>query len=159
MPAYRVLALPVSVADNVRATGKSPTYGHPAHAEVATGYGPCRLCLRTFEIGAERRVLFTYDPFHGTDAFPLPGPVFIHEARCERYPESAGFPADLLAHPLTFDAYACGRQFRAEERVDDGDVEPVIARLLARSDVDYIHVRDTDAGCFDFAIVRDGDRR
>jgi hypothetical protein len=26
--------------------------------------------------------------------------------------------------------------------------------LLARSDVDYIHVRDTDAGCYDFSVEK-----
>ena len=35
----------------------------------------------------------------------------------------------------------------------DGAVEPVIARLLAGREVDYIHVRDTEAGCFDFSIA------
>lgn len=159
MPSYRVLALPTATADEVRSTARSPVYGHPAHSEVATGYGPCRLCLRTFEVGAERRVLFTYDAFHGIEKLPLPGPVFIHEARCERYPEHGGFPQDLVRHALTFDAYARGRQLRVEEHVDHGDVEPVIAWLLARADVDYIHVRDTEAGCYDFAIVRDGARR
>jgi Protein of unknown function (DUF1203) len=30
----------------------------------------------------------------------------------------------------------------------------VIARLFAKPEVDYIHVRDTQAGCFDFAVER-----
>jgi hypothetical protein len=33
-------------------------------------------------------------------------------------------------------------------------MEPVIQELLARPDVDYLHVRDTRAGCFDFSIER-----
>jgi hypothetical protein len=31
----------------------------------------------------------------------------------------------------------------------------VLERLLARPDVDYIHVRDTEAGCFDCRIERE----
>jgi hypothetical protein len=42
----------------------------------------------------------------------------------------------------------------AQEYVADRCVEPVLERLLARTDVDYIHVRDTEAGCFDFRIER-----
>jgi hypothetical protein len=110
--------------------------------------------LRTFVIGRDHRVLFTYDPFSGTESLPLPGPVFIHEESCSRYAEDGGFPADLRSHPLTFNAYGRGRQLRAQAYVEDGRVEPVIERLLARADVDYIHVRDTRAGCFDFSIER-----
>jgi hypothetical protein len=156
MPPFRVIAIPTDVADAVRFTQKSPGYGHPAHAEVASGYGPCRHCLRTFEVGRERRMLFTYDAFNGTESLPLPGPVFIHEDRCERYGEDGGFPEDLRAHALTLNAYGRGRALRAQQYVADGDVEPVIERLLARSDVDYVHVRDTRAGCFDFRIERAG---
>jgi hypothetical protein len=41
-----------------------------------------------------------------------------------------------------------------QEYVTDGDVEPVVDRLWKRPDVDYIHVRDTEAGCYDFRIER-----
>ena len=156
MAPFRVIAIPRDIADAVRSTRTSPGYGHPAHAEVAGGYGPCRHCLRTFTVRRDRRVLFTYDAFRGAEPLPLPGPVFVHEVPCERYDEDGGFPADVRSHPLTFNAYGRGRYLRAQEYVADGDVESVIERLLARSDVDYIHVRDTHAGCFDFAIERAG---
>jgi Protein of unknown function (DUF1203) len=154
MPGYRIIAIPSEIADIVRSTHKSPGYGHPTHAELATGHGPCRLCLRTFTIGQERRVLFTYDAFSGTESLPLPGPVFIHQERCIRYAEDAGFPADMRSHALTFNAYGRGRHLRAQDYIDDGRVDLPIERLLARPDVDYIHVRDTCAGCFDFRIER-----
>ena len=154
MTPFRVVAILDGIADSVRAEMVAPVYGHPAHVEVARGYGPCRLCLRTFRVGADRRILFTYDSFQDKEALPLPGPVYIHETSCERYPEDAGFPQDLRAHALTLNAYGRGRRLLAQEYVADGRVEAVIERLLARADVDYIHVRDTSAGCFDFAVER-----
>jgi hypothetical protein len=154
MPDYRVVAVTEGLAERVRAARKSPGYGHPVHAEVATGYGPCRLCLRDFEIGVEKRLLFTLDPFHGLEALPLPGPVFIHEEACDRYPEQGGFPPDVRSHGLTLAAYARGRILRAEEHVDGESAESAVGRLLSRSDVDYVHVRDTAAGCYDFRIER-----
>jgi len=155
MPLYRIVAIPDAIAQAVRTTRTSPQYGHPAHSEIATGHGPCRRCLRSFTVGAERRILFTYDPFAGTEPLPLPGPVFIHESPCEAYPEGAGFPEDLRSHPLTLNAYRRGRRLVAQEYVAGGWVEPVLERLLARADVDYIHVRDTEAGCYDFRIERE----
>src|SRR5437773_11378864 len=80
MQSYRVVAVGDRIADAVRTTMLSPGYGHPAHADVATGHGPCRQCLRAFTVGADRRILFTYDAFYGKEDIPLPGPVFIHEA-------------------------------------------------------------------------------
>ena len=46
----------------------------------------------------------------------------------------------------------------AQEYVLDGTVEPVISRLFATPGVDYIHVRDTQAGCFDFGVERRRER-
>jgi uncharacterized protein DUF1203 len=152
MLSYRIVAIPDSVADAVRRTRKSPGYGHPAHAEVATGYGPCRLCLRTFRIGTDRRLLFTYDPFHGHEPFPLPGPIFIHESECMRHPEDAGFPPDLISHRVTLNAYARGRRLVTVRHITDGTHETAIESLLSGDDVDYIHVCDTDAGCYDFMV-------
>ena len=154
MPGYRVMAIGEATAAKVRQTRKAPGYGHPVHAEVATGYGPCRLCLRDFAVGVERRLLFTLDPFYGVEPFPLPGPVFIHEDACARYPENGGFPEDVREHDVTLSAYARGRVLREEERASGSGIEPAVARLLARGDVDYLHVRDTEAGCYDFRIER-----
>jgi hypothetical protein len=157
MTDYRVIAISEATADTVRATLASPQYGHPAHVEVAGGYGPCRLCLHTFAVGEERRILFTYDPFEETGGPPLPGPVFIHESQCPRFPEHGGFPGDLRVHALTLCAYGPERRLLAEECVADGDVEAVIGRLLADPAVAYLHVRDTQAGCFDLRIEREAD--
>jgi Protein of unknown function (DUF1203) len=155
MQPFRVVAIPDDIAETVRTTRLAPMYGHPVHAEVARGYGPCRLCLRAFVVGTDRRLLFTYDCFHRREDLPLPGPVFIHESSCERYPENGGFPADARRHALTLNAYGRGRRLIAQEYVRDGSVEPAIARLFETREVEYIHVRDTDAGCFDFTIERD----
>ncbi|MEA2761442.1 MAG: hypothetical protein QOD47_726 [Gemmatimonadaceae bacterium] len=154
MQSYRVVAVENRIGDVVRKTLRSPGFGHPAHTEVATGFGPCRQCLRAFSVGKDRRILFTYDAFYGNEALPLPGPVFIHEHECERYPEDGGFPVDLLSRRLTFNAYSPGRRLVSQSYVSNGAVEAQIEQLLETGDVAYIHVRDTDAGCYGFRIER-----
>jgi hypothetical protein len=154
---FRVIAIPTNIVETVRSTMRSPRYDHPASEEIAEGYGPCRHCLREFEVGADRRILFTYDPFTDLEPLPLPGPVFVHSSTCERYPETAGFPSDLRAHELTFNAYGNGRWLVAQVYGTNGAIDAQVERLLARPDVDYIHVRDTEAGCYDFRIERSSD--
>jgi hypothetical protein len=153
---FRVIALTESFAREVRSTMKSPGYGHPVHAEVESDHWPCRVCLERKEPTDERRLLFTLDAFRGVEELPLPGPVFIHERECTRFPEDGGFPDDLRRVPLTLNAYGKGRQLRAQEAVTNGEVEPAIAALLARDDVDYIHLRHRAAGCYLARIERAG---
>jgi uncharacterized protein DUF1203 len=153
---FTVVAIPTKVAELVRTTQRAPGYGHPAHTELATGYGPCRHCLRTFRIGEEQRILFTYDPFHKLERVPLPGPVFIHADNCERYDSQAGYPADMLHHAAVMNAFRRGQELVARRFVEEnGSHLPVVQELLANPDVDYIEVRDLEAGCFDFRIERE----
>jgi hypothetical protein len=82
---FRTVPIPAALAHAARETRRSPQYGHPAHRERAAGYGPCRLCLETFRVGEEDRLLFTYNPFDGLDPYPSPGPVFVHADGCEAF--------------------------------------------------------------------------
>lgn len=148
------IAIPTKVADTVRASGMSPGYGHPTHTDVATGHGPCRHCLRTFEIGVERLTLFTYDPFHGIESLPLPGPVYVHADHCQRYDEDMGFPAGLLVHPVTLVAYGAGRRVLDEVHASGDEVQPALERLFDMPTVRYVHVRDRNAGCYDLRVER-----
>jgi hypothetical protein len=55
---------------------------------------------------------------------------------------------------LTFEGYGADRWIVARERVTDGEVETAIERLLADPEVQYIHVRNTEAGCFIARVER-----
>ena len=151
----RIVAIPTEVAQEVRQTMRAPVFGFPAHAELATDEAPCRHCLRLTAAGRECRILFTYDRFEGVEALPQPGPVYVHEEACPRYEDDAGFPEELRSSPRTLEAYARGRRLLAQEYVADGKFEPVIEKLFARREVDYIQVHSTTAGCFTFRIERD----
>ncbi len=150
----RIVAIPTEVAEAVRATLRAPVYGFPAHAEVATDAAPCRHCLRTFVVGKDRRILFTYNRFTGVEPLPQPGPVYVHADACPRYAEDASFPEELRGSQRTVEAYALGRRLLAQEYVTDGKFEPVIEKLFAGSNADYLQINSTTAGCFTFRIER-----
>jgi len=154
MQPIRIVAIPTEVAEAVRSTMRAPVYGFPAHAEVATDAAPCRHCLRTFTVGEDRRILFTYDRFTGSESLPQPGPIYIHADTCPRYAEDGGFPEELRGSPRTVEGYARGRRLLAQEYVTDGEFEPVIEKLFAHADINYLQVNSTTAGCFTFRIER-----
>jgi hypothetical protein len=147
MPLYRVHGIPLSVATTVRDTLRSPQYGHPAHIEVATGYGPCRLCLQTFDVGHEERLLFTYQPFVDQAALPAPGPVFIHQESCERY-DASGVPEALRPLPLVVEAYGDAGALLLQRRVGVDSVDAVLAHAFGLAGTCYAHLRNGEAGCF-----------
>lgn len=99
-------------------------------------------------------MLFTYNPFDGRDSYPSPGPIFIHEKPCEPYAGDGGFPDDLRRLPLVLEGYGAGRWLILQERVQDGEVEGAIDRIFALPAVEYIHVRNLEAGCFIAQIER-----
>ena len=152
MTALRFRGIPSTLADEVRTTMKSPQYGHPAHRDVATSYGPCRVCLRTFETGKEERILFTYQPFRD-GALPAPGPVFVHSADCAEY-DAAELPADFRSLPLVFEGYASRGKMLAQEHVGDRNPDVVLAELFRQGDVEYAHVRNAAVGCFMARVER-----
>jgi hypothetical protein len=147
VPAFRYVGLPAGVADEVRRTLKSPQYGHPVHRELARGTGPCRSCLRTFAVGEEDRLLFTYQPFSDADSLPAPGPVFIHAEPCERY-DALELPPDFRNLPVVVEGYRLGGRLLIQERVLGETTEAVLDRAFAVVGVAYVHLRNGQAGCF-----------
>lgn len=142
-----------AIAAEVRATLRAPGYGHPAHREVAGGYGPCRQCLRTFAIGEEERILFTYQPFREPGSLPAPGPVFIHAAPCSRY-DAPTLPPDFRSLPLVLEAYRDGGRLLAQERAGTEASEDRLREMFEQHGADYIHIRNGEAGCFMARVER-----
>jgi Protein of unknown function (DUF1203) len=154
MSALKMIAIASELAEKVRETKLSPGYGHPVTAAVAKGHGPCRHCLQPFAVGEDVRLLFTLNAFAGVAPIPQPGPAFVHETACERYAETAGYPAELLQFPVVLDGYDAEPMVRRREAVADGSQEATIQEMLHDPLVRYVIVRDGKAGCFDFRVER-----
>jgi hypothetical protein len=99
-------------------------------------------------------MLFTLDPFDGVAPIPQPGPVFLHETECERYAETAGYPAELLPFAAVLDGYDGEQMVRRRETVTDGSQETAIEEMMADPLIRYVMVRDAKAGCFDLRVER-----
>jgi hypothetical protein len=153
MPQFRYVGIPPALADEVRATMRSPQYSHPAFRDRAKGYGPCRLCLRTFAVGEEDRLLFTYQPHREPEALPQPGPVFIHAEPCAHY-DAFEPPSDFRTLPLVVEGYRATGWIVAQEPVTSDPVEDVVARMFERPEVNHVHLRNREAGCFMARVER-----
>ena len=153
MGRYQIAGLPNHVSEEARQTRKSPVYGHPVHQELATGSGPCRSCLGLFEVGAEDRLLLTYQPDSGEHTLGAPGPIVIHVEECERY-KGSSVPAGLLRLPLLVEGRTRdGRTLRSKAAPGE-DLDPVILEYLSDAEIDFVAIRHGEAGCFITRIDR-----
>jgi Protein of unknown function (DUF1203) len=150
---FRYSGISSAVAAEARQTMRSPQYGHPAHREVARGYGPCRLCLHTFRIDQEDRLLFTYQPFLDPDCLPAPGPIFVHAEPCQRY-DALEFPPDFRQLPLVVEGFRANGTLAIQERVGTESPERIVARVFLVADVAYAHLRNGEAGCYMARVER-----
>ena len=84
---------------------------------------------------------------------PLPSPVYIHKDECESFDEN-GFPPELIDLPLLFEGYAEDGELVKREAVKKDGIENQIAEIFALSEVNYINIRNAEAGCFVARIER-----
>jgi len=154
MNSFQVVAIPTEISESVRKTGRAPKYGFPARRETAAGRAPCRHCLRLIRINEEELYLFTYDPFSESGVPALPGPVYIHAEACERSHGASSIPEEYRGRLLTFEAYGHDRKLIEEHRLTNGKEDEEAGRLFADENVQYIHVRSTEAGCYLFRLER-----
>jgi uncharacterized protein DUF1203 len=147
MTDFIVRGIDRNVTTAVRSTLRAPGYGHPVHRELAAGTGPCRECLGTFAVGAEDRLLFTYNPFRASGQLSQPGPVFIHAEPCAPFAEM-GYPEGLTTIPIVAQCHHADGTIGTPAALSTGAEAATLATLLESPDVSFLHLRHAEAGCF-----------
>src|SRR3954451_14026474 len=77
-------------------------YGHNVIESIATGRGPCRVSLKPFIPGKDKRLLLSHSPFEIDNAFNQPGPVFISSEAVEPYADVHRFSPEIKANRQSF---------------------------------------------------------
>ena len=154
---FRVIPIPTSLAEEARKTGHAPGYGHPIQASVASasGYGPCRHCLRRTREG-ERRLLLNFNPYPEPDQPSVVGPIFIHEEGCEAFADR-GFPEELRGLPLLLQGHWRDGSGLVNRAAGPQNPEAAIAELFHDPRIGFITLRNAEAGCFIARIERPED--
>ena len=138
-------------------SGAADAYGQPPEVHVSAGDGvPCRHCL-SYVAEGEPYLILAYRPFPQPQPYAETGPIFLHARRCERYPESDRMPPMALSkEPRLLKGYGANHRivYDTGEIVAAADLPAVAAKILAREDVSYVHVRSALNNCFSCRIDR-----
>ena len=144
-------AIPAAGLAEIRAAGRDEA-GNSLTVQADNGGSPVRCCLRETRPG-ERVMLIAYTPPGTAGAYAERGPVFVHADPCEGYPAPRRYPPGLRHRMQVVRAY--DRQGRIADGVlaaDGLQAEAVIAEMLARPDVELVHLRNVGYGCYNFAV-------
>ena len=158
MKKFKIVPISKAYARRIKQTMKDD-FGHEVTERVAAGAGPCRVSLKPFVKGVDRRMLLTHSPFEINNAFNQPGPVFINSADVEEYDDIYRFPPEIKnnkqSFPLTLIGYTGDQQMVLTKLVGDADVDELIRQIFdGRADVAYLHARNAEACCFICKIER-----
>ena len=158
MTSFRIVPLDKVYADRIRKT-RVDDFGHPVIEQLATGRGPCRVSLRPFEPGRDKRILLTHSPFEMDNPYNQPGPVFISAEEVEAYQDIHRFPPEIKSDKQHFKLTLIGydeRQMMVYSKlVGDRDIDELIPEIFDRHpELSYLHARSAEAGCYICRIER-----
>src|SRR5262245_30918268 len=109
MNLFKIVPLSKEYASRIRTTRRDD-FSNEVIEQVATGLGPCRVSLKPFRRGEDRRLLLSHSPFPIHNAFDQAGPIFIHSNEVEEYDDVYRFPPEIKSDkkhfPLTLIGYS-----------------------------------------------------
>jgi hypothetical protein len=151
---FRVTPIPSHIAGEARRTGLAPGYGHAVQISVASasGYGPCRSCLRRTKEG-ERRLLMNYNPYRESEEVGVVGPIFIHEEACQQF-MGDGFPEELRGLPMVLRGHLQGGASIVNRKLLGEVPEDAIEAMFQDPNIVFIAIQNAEAGCFIARIER-----
>ncbi|HTD98965.1 MAG TPA: DUF1203 domain-containing protein [Mucilaginibacter sp.] len=158
MNKFKIVPISKAYATRIRLE-RVDDFGNEVIEKVAAGSGPCRVSLRPFEKGVDKRLLLKHSPFEIDNAFNQPGPVFIRSDEVEEYQDIYRFPPEIKANkksfPLSLIGYDDEQQMIFTQLVGDDDVDELIGQVFDQNtNIAYLHARNAEACCFICKIER-----
>ncbi|MES1218054.1 MAG: DUF1203 domain-containing protein [Bacteroidota bacterium] len=155
---FKIVPLSKEYVKTIR-ENKTDHYGHEVIEQIANGLGPCRVSLKPFVRGKDKRLLFTHSPFTIANAYDQPGPVFINAEEVEEYADIYRFPPEIKADKehfhITLIGYSKQQMMVYTKMVGDADVDEMIEQIFnEKPEVEYLHARSAEACCYMCRIER-----
>jgi hypothetical protein len=158
MNKFKIVPISKAYAQQIRSL-MMDDFGHEVIEQIAKGQGPCRVSLKPFEKGVDKRLLLTHSPFELNNAYNQPGPVFINSDDVEEYADIYRFPPEIKANkksfPISLIGYNEQQQMIFTRLVGDDDIDELIPEIFDQNKaIAYLHARNAQACCFICEIER-----
>jgi Protein of unknown function (DUF1203) len=114
---------------------------------------PCRVSLTDAKVG-EVVLLTNYEHQPASSPYRSHHAVFVREGAREAHPRTGEIPEVLASRLLSVRAFDGKGMMRDAEVVDGRELEPVIMRMLADSQIAYLHLHNAKPGCYAARVDR-----
>lgn len=121
-------------------------------ADQTPGF-PCRVSLQDAEPG-ETLLLLNYEHLAVASPYRARHAIYVRENAQTARPAINEIPDVLRTRLLSLRAYDRAGMMVEADVVHGSDVEPVIERILAEPNVEFIHAHNAKPGCFAARIDR-----
>jgi hypothetical protein len=156
---FVVAAIPAHDLTRIRAVGTDDFGNRLSPTVDQAGGSPLRCCLRDARPG-ERIVLISYRPFPWLGPYAEVGPVFVHAEVCDGYDQPYRYPEGFAHRRQLLRAYDhCHRICDGLAVKDGSQAQRVLSWLLSRPEVDFVHSRNVEWGCYMFTVRRHPEAR
>jgi hypothetical protein len=119
---------------------------------TADGNYPCRVSLTDSKPG-EELVLVNYEHHPVDSPYRMRFAIFVREGD-KTYDRVNEVPEQLRKRMLAVRSFDASGMMVENRLVDGQQVEPVIEKLLAPANVDYLHIHFASPGCYAAKVVR-----
>jgi hypothetical protein len=121
-------------------------------ADTVPGY-PCRIEMRDAEPG-ETLILLNHVCQPAQTPYRASHAIFVREWATATYDQVDRVPDVMRVRMLSLRAYDTQGMMLDAELTEGAEIEPLIARMFANTDVSYIHVHNAKRGCYSGRIDR-----
>jgi hypothetical protein len=151
---FSISALPSDDLRRIRAAGSDDFGNLFAASTDEVGGAPLRCCL-TESLPGERISLISYRPFPWSGPYAEVGPVFVHAEECAGYQKDSEYPEGFASRRQLLRAYDHDRRISDAIQAKDGEqAKQILGWLLSRPEVDFVHSRNLEWGCYMFSARR-----
>ena len=121
-------------------------------ADAQPGY-PCRVSLQDAAPG-ERLILMHHEHQSADTPFRASHAIYVRECAVRAEPAAGTIPAQFLHRTLSLRGFDAGGMMVAADLSPGDRLKDAIAAMLAKADVDHVHLHYAAAGCYAARVDR-----
>jgi hypothetical protein len=149
---FRILGLPAENFTHLFGLSDADLAAEGGVRRTVDGKYPCRVSLTDSEAG-EELLLINYE-HHAVDSpYRMRFAIFLREGD-RTYDRLNEIPEQFRNRVLAVRSFDAKAMMVANQLVDGNEIEPVLEKMLAPSNVEYLHVHFAAAGCYAARVQR-----
>jgi hypothetical protein len=149
---YRIRGLPAENFTHLFGLSDVDLAAQGGVRRTVDGNYPCRVSLTDSQPG-EELLLINYEHHPVDSPYRMRFAIFVREGD-QTYDKVDEIPEQLRNRILAVRSFDSSAMMVANQLVDGNEIEPVLEKMLAPSNVDYLHVHFAAAGCYAARVQR-----